>query len=82
MKAKTTAKTPKTSKIKREKLDPRTIAKEMRRVRTGIVLTGYVRNGKVELDQETLDELAKKFANANTAFVAVNAPFDPKSGIE
>jgi hypothetical protein len=56
----------------------RSLAKEMQKARTGIVLTGVVRNGKVELDQTTLDEIAQKFGNANTAFVAVNAPFDPQ----
>ena len=44
---------------------------------SGIVLTGRIVNGKVELDQSTLDDIAKKFAGANKSFVAVNAPFDP-----
>lgn len=48
--------------------------------RTGIVLTGRIRDGKVELDKRTLDEIAEKFARSNVAFVAVNAPFDPNSG--
>jgi predicted hydrolase (HD superfamily) len=46
---------------------------------TGIVLSGKIINGKVELDKSTLDQIAKKFAGANKSFVAVNAPFDPKS---
>ena len=45
--------------------------------RTGIILSGRVVNGKVELDQSTLDEIGRKFAGANKSFVAVNAPFDP-----
>jgi hypothetical protein len=47
--------------------------------RTGIVLTGTIKNGKVELDKASLDEVAKKFANATKSFVAVNAPFDPNA---
>jgi hypothetical protein len=38
---------------------------------------GRVRNGKLEIDQAGLEEFARKFPNANTTFVAVNAPFDP-----
>lgn len=47
--------------------------------RTGIVLTGVVRNGKVVLDQKSLDDVARRFPNADISFVAVNAPFDPHS---
>jgi hypothetical protein len=47
--------------------------------RSGIVLSGQIKDGKVELDQRTLDEIAKSFAGANRSFVAVNAPFDPNS---
>ena len=47
--------------------------------RSGIVLTGQIKDGKVELDQRTLDEIAKSFAGANRSFVAVNAPFDPNT---
>lgn len=47
--------------------------------RTGVVLSGRVVNGKVELDQATVTEIARKFPGANVSFVAVNAPFDPKS---
>ena len=53
-------------------------AKTLQEHRTGIVLSGRVVNGKVELDQATLDEIAQKFAGATTTFVAVNAPFDPE----
>lgn len=52
-------------------------AKVLESNRLGIVLTGVIRNGKVELDQACLEELAKKFPNATKSFVAVNAPFDP-----
>jgi hypothetical protein len=45
--------------------------------RTGIILTGVVKNGKVVIDQRSLDEVARKFPNAEISFVADNAPFDP-----
>jgi len=54
-------------------------AKTIESNRLGIVLTGTIKNGKVELDKSCLDELATKFPNANKSFVAVNAPFDPKA---
>jgi hypothetical protein len=54
-------------------------AQSLRQVRTGIVLSGRVVNGRVELDQSTLDEISEKFADAEISFVAVNAPFDPQS---
>jgi hypothetical protein len=62
------------------KIDRNEVAKAaetMQKHATGIVLSGHIHNGKVELDQSTLDEIARKFGNANHAFVAVNAPFDP-----
>ena len=46
--------------------------------RTGIILTGEVKNGKVIIDKASLDEIARKFPSANVKFVAVNAPFDPQ----
>lgn len=54
-------------------------AKTVENARSGIVLSGTIKNGKVELDQACLDEMAKKFPNANKSFVAVNAPFDPNT---
>ncbi|MBB4636974.1 hypothetical protein [Longimicrobium terrae] len=45
--------------------------------RTGIVLSGRIVNGKVELDRSSLDRIASRFADAEISFVAVNAPFDP-----
>lgn len=48
---------------------------------TGIVLTGRVKNGKLELDESCLRQIKKKFARADKAFVAVNAPFVPVTGI-
>lgn len=54
-------------------------ARMLKEIRTGIVLSGRVVNGKVELDQSTMEEISKKYANAEISFVAVNAPFDPQS---
>jgi predicted HAD superfamily Cof-like phosphohydrolase len=47
--------------------------------RTGLVLTGRIKDGKVVFDQTTLDEVAKKFPKGDVAFIAMNAPFDPKA---
>ena len=38
---------------------------------------GRIRNGKLEIDQASLEEATKRFPNANWAFVAMNSPFDP-----
>jgi hypothetical protein len=54
-------------------------AKTIEDVRSGIVLTGRIVNGKIEIDQHVLDEIARNHPNANRSFVAVNAPFDPKA---
>lgn len=43
-----------------------------------VVLTGRIVNGKVEIDQDVLDEIARRHPDANGSFIAVNAPFDPK----
>jgi hypothetical protein len=45
--------------------------------RIGVVLTGRIVNGRVELDQSTLDRVRDGFPDAEVAFIAVNAPFDP-----
>jgi hypothetical protein len=55
----------------------RTICDESRR--SGIILSGRIVDGRVELDQASQDEIAERFRGADRAFVAVNAPFDPKS---
>jgi hypothetical protein len=54
-------------------------AKVLHENRTGLVLTGRIKDGKLVLDQATQDEIARKFAKADTAFVALNSPFDPES---
>ena len=41
-------------------------------------VVGRIRNGKLEIDQASLEEATRRFPNANWAFVAMNAPFDPK----
>lgn len=53
--------------------------KTLEKNRTGIVLTGQVKDGKVILDKSSLQEISRKFPAANISFVAVNAPFDPES---
>jgi hypothetical protein len=42
-----------------------------------VQVLGRVRNGKLEIDQDSLAEMAKRFPNATLSFVAVNAPFVP-----
>ena len=42
-----------------------------------VQVVGRVRNGILEIDQNSLDEFTRKFPNATMTFVAVNAPFDP-----
>jgi len=54
-------------------------ADELKRLRTNIILTGRIVNGKIEIDQQVLDEIAKTYPRANKSFIAVNAPFDPKA---
>jgi hypothetical protein len=44
-----------------------------------VQVIGRVVDGRLEIDQSSLEELTKKFPNADMAFVAVNAPFDPAS---
>lgn len=47
--------------------------------RSGIVLSGRIVDGKVELDQETLEAISKQFASGSRRFIALNAPFDPQT---
>jgi predicted Ser/Thr protein kinase len=54
-------------------------AKTLGENRTGLVLTGRIKNGKLELDKATQDEIEQKFAKADVAFVAMNSPFDTHS---
>ncbi|MDQ1817117.1 hypothetical protein [Massilia scottii] len=53
--------------------------KKLEKNRLGMVLSGQIKDGKLVLDQATLDEIARKFPNADRAFVAMNSPFDPVS---
>jgi hypothetical protein len=55
------------------KAPPHRGKEETRRVQ----VVGRVRNGKIELDQSSLEEFSRKFPDAGMLFVAVNAPFDP-----
>ncbi|HUQ54815.1 hypothetical protein [Lentzea sp.] len=47
--------------------------------RTGLVLTGRIKNGELQLDQSTLDQIREKYPDADMAFVAMNSPFDAES---
>jgi hypothetical protein len=38
---------------------------------------GHIRDGRLEIDQKAVDEMMRRFPDANMSFVAVNAPFDP-----
>lgn len=42
-----------------------------------VQVLGKVSGGKVIFDQASLDEFAQTYPDAEMAFVAVNAPFDP-----
>jgi hypothetical protein len=54
-------------------------AKLIQENRAGVVLTGRIVNGRVELDKASLDDIQDRFPDGDVAFVAVNAPFDPNS---
>jgi hypothetical protein len=42
-----------------------------------VQVLGRIKDGKLEIDQSHLKELADKFPNTNMVFVALNSPFDP-----
>lgn len=42
-----------------------------------VQVLGRIKDGKLEIDQAHLKELADKFPNTNMVFVALNSPFDP-----
>lgn len=54
---------------------------EMERQGRIIQVVGRVIDGRVEIDHAALEELAERFPGANMSFVAVNAPFDPGTGV-
>ncbi len=56
-------------------------AKEVTDNRTGLVLSGRIKDGKLILDKASEDEVAQKFPKADRAFIAFNSPFDPQSQI-
>lgn len=67
------------SNDKRESENLASVAKTMAAHRTGLVLTGRIKNGKLVLDKTSEQEIATKFAKADQAFIAMNAPFDPQT---
>jgi hypothetical protein len=54
---------------------------EMERQGRIVQVVGRVIDGRVEIDHAALEELASRFPGANMSFVAVNAPFDPGTGV-
>lgn len=42
-----------------------------------VQVVGRVVDGKLQIDQSSLEEFSRKYPNARMTFVAVNAPFDP-----
>jgi len=54
-------------------------ASVLRENKTGLVLTGRIKDGKLELDQATLDEIQNRFPKADVSFIAMNSPFDADS---
>ncbi|MDQ2846415.1 MAG: hypothetical protein M3Y77_08705 [Actinomycetota bacterium] len=65
---------------KHEEKERRLAAAEvLRQNRTGLVLTGRIRNGELQLDESTLDEIRTQFPDADVAFIALNSPFDAES---
>jgi hypothetical protein len=42
-----------------------------------VQVLGRIKDGKIEIDQNNLKELADKYPNTNMVFVALNSPFDP-----
>ena len=55
------------------------IADALREHRTGLVLTGRIKDGELFLDQSTLDEIRERFPDADQSFIALNSPFDAES---
>jgi hypothetical protein len=58
---------------------PKEVAKSLKKMeadgRKVVKVVGKIQNGKLEIAQESLAEIARKFPSANISFVAVNAPF-------
>jgi len=42
-----------------------------------VQVLGRIKDGKLEIDQASLKELADKYPDTNMVFVALNSPFDP-----
>lgn len=42
-----------------------------------VQVLGRIKDGKIEIDQDSLRELSDKYPNTNMVFVALNSPFDP-----
>jgi len=75
----TTKKSTAGKKIKGAGLKPATVnaLNQLEEQGRPVQIVGRLRNGKLEIDQASLEEATRRFPNANWAFVAMNAPFDP-----
>jgi hypothetical protein len=60
-------------------LKPATVAalNDLEKQGRPVHVIGRLKNGKLEIDQASLEEATRRFPNASWAFVAMNAPFDP-----
>ena len=58
---------------------PKEVTKSLKKIKNDgrkvVKVVGKFQNGKLELSQESLAEIARTFPSANISFVAVNAPF-------
>lgn len=54
-------------------------AEALRENKTGLVLTGRITNGELQLDEPTLTEIRERFPDADVSFIALNSPFDAES---
>jgi len=58
---------------------PREVKKSLKKMKADgrkvVQVVGKIQNGKLEIAQKSLAEIARKFPSANISFVAVNAPF-------
>lgn len=58
---------------------PPKVAKSLKKMKADgrkvVTVVGKIQNGRLEIAQSTLSQIARKYPSANISFVAVNAPF-------
>jgi hypothetical protein len=58
---------------------PKEVQKSLKKIKADgrkvVQVVGKIQNGKLQIAQKSLAEIARKYPNANISFVAVNAPF-------